>query len=77
VSDRERPVFTEVNGTLMARRSWPDPHRSPVAYSSPVLLDRCHPSSRGRRVKAREATAQRLGLDTEDSAETIVRRGRR
>jgi hypothetical protein len=36
VSDRERPVFTGVNGTLMARRSWPDRHRSPVACSSPV-----------------------------------------
>jgi hypothetical protein len=25
VSDREIPVFTGVNGTLMARRSWPKP----------------------------------------------------
>jgi hypothetical protein len=26
-SDREIPVFTGVNGTLMARRSWPEPSR--------------------------------------------------
>jgi len=77
VSDRERPVFTGVNGTLMARPSWPDSHRSPVACSSPILLDRCHPSGRGRCVKAREATAQRLGLDSVDSAEIIVQRGGR
>jgi hypothetical protein len=32
---------------------------------------RCHPSVRGCRVKAREATAQRLGLDSADSVETI------
>ena len=47
---------------LTARRSWPDPHRSPVASSSPILLDRCHPSGRGCRVKAREATACGLAL---------------
>jgi hypothetical protein len=41
---------------LRRRRSWPDQQPSPVACSCPVLLDRCHPSGRGRRVKAREAT---------------------
>ena len=41
----------------------------------PRRLDSCHPLGRGRRVRAREATAQRLGLDTADSAGTIVQRG--
>ena len=34
----------------------------------------CHPSGRGRRVKAREATAQRRGLDAADSAEIMPKR---
>jgi hypothetical protein len=37
----------------------------------------CHPLGRGRCVRAREATAQRLGLDSGDSAEIIVQRGGR
>ena len=37
----------------------------------------CHPLGRGRRVKARKATAKRLGFDSEDSAEIIEQRGGR
>jgi len=33
-----------------------------VPWFLPVLLDSCHPSGRGRRVKARQATACRLAL---------------
>jgi hypothetical protein len=56
-SDRERPLVTGVNGPLMARRVavWPALMAAPL--SSPVLLDSCRPLGRGRRVKAREATA--------------------
>jgi hypothetical protein len=46
-----------------------------ASWSSPVLLDGCHPSSRSRRVKARAATACGFGLDAADSAETIEQRG--
>ena len=56
-SDRERPLVTGVNGPLMARRTAVRPALMAVPWSSPVLLDSCHPSGRGRRVKAREATA--------------------
>jgi len=41
----------------------------------PRRLDSCHPSGCGRRVKARAATAKRLGLDSADVAETLVQRG--
>jgi hypothetical protein len=47
-----------------------------VPCISPVLLVAAG-LGRGRRVKAREATAQRLGLDSTDSAKTIVQRGGR
>jgi len=43
----------------------------------PVLLVAAISLGRGRRVRAREATAQRLGLDSVDSAEIIVQRGGR
>jgi hypothetical protein len=60
--DRERPLVTGVNGPLMARRIAVRPALMAVPCSSPVLLDSCHPSGRGRRVKAREATACGLAL---------------
>ena len=56
-SDRERPLDTGVNGPLMARRTAVRPALKAASWSSPVLLDSCCPSGRGRRVKAREATA--------------------
>ncbi len=77
VSVRDRPLVTGVNGTLMARRHLVRPAPISVPCPSPLLLDSCHPSGRGRRVKAREATAKRLGFDTVDSAETIEQRGGR
>ena len=61
-SDRERPLVTGVNGTLMARRIVVRPALMAAAWSFPVLLDSCRPSGRGRRVKAREATACGLAL---------------
>ena len=61
-SDRERPLVTGVNGTLMARRTAIRPVLIAGPWSSPVLLDSCRPSGRGRRVKAREATACGLAL---------------
>jgi len=57
VSDRERPLATGVKGTLMAQRTAVSPALMAAPRSSPVLLDSCCPSGRGRRVKAREATA--------------------
>src|SRR6185437_8845459 len=61
-SDRERPLVTGVNGPLMARRTAVRPALKAASWSSPVLLDSCCPSGRGRRVKAREATACGLAL---------------
>jgi hypothetical protein len=61
-SDRERPFFTGVNGPLMAQRTAVRHALKVVPWPSPVLLTSCHPSSRGRRVKAREATACGLAL---------------
>jgi hypothetical protein len=61
-NDRDRPLLTGVNGTLMARRTGVRPARMAVPWSSPVLLDSYRPSGRGRRVKAREATACGLAL---------------
>ena len=61
-SGRERPLFTGVNGTLMARRAVVRPELMAASWSSPVLLDSCRPSGRGRCVKAREATACGLAL---------------
>jgi hypothetical protein len=61
-SDRERPLVTGVNGPLMARRTAVKPALMAVPWSSPVLLDSCRPSGRGRCVKAREATARGLAL---------------
>jgi hypothetical protein len=64
-------------GCLTTRRSWPacidHPSPAPPPSSSTAAI----PLACGRRVKAREATAQRFGLDTEDSAETIEQRGGR
>jgi hypothetical protein len=60
-SDREGPLCTRVNGTLMARRVWSARADLRVLVLR-VLLDSCHPSGRGRRVKAREATACGLAL---------------
>ena len=75
VIDRETPFVTGVNGTLMARRSCARPALTPPRLAPPVPSIACHPSDRGRRVKAREATAQRLGFDSADAAEAIVQRG--
>jgi hypothetical protein len=61
-SDRERPLVTGVNGTLMSRRTVVRPGLMAASWSSPVLLDSCLPSGRGCRVKAREATACGLAL---------------
>ncbi len=47
VGDRDRPLLTGVNGTLMARRIWVRPALIAVPWSSPVILDSCHPSGRG------------------------------
>ena len=74
LSDRERPLVTGVNGPLMARRTAVRPALMAVPWSSLVLLDSCHPSGRGRRVKAREATACGLALTRRHSAETIEQR---
>jgi hypothetical protein len=60
-TDRERPLATGVNGTLMARRTAVG-LRCRRVLVLPVLLDSCHPSGRGRCVKAREATACGLAL---------------
>ena len=46
----------------MARRTAVRHALKVVPWPSPVLLDSCHPSGRGRRVKAREATACGLAL---------------
>jgi hypothetical protein len=72
-SDRERPLVTGVNGTLMARRTAVRPALMAAPWPAPVLLDSCPPSGRGRPVKAREVTACGLA----DSAETIEQRGGR
>jgi hypothetical protein len=61
-SDRERPLFTGVNGPLMARRTAVRHALKVVPWPSPVLLNSCDPSGRGGRVKAREATACGLAL---------------
>ena len=61
-SGRERPLVTGANGTLMARRTAVSPALMAAPWSSPVLLDSCHPLGRGCRVKAREATACGLAL---------------
>ena len=61
-SDRERPLVTGVNGPLMARQATVRTALKAVPYPSPVLLDNCRPSGRGRRVKARKATACGLAL---------------
>src|SRR5947207_527858 len=74
-SDRERPLVAGVNGPLMARRTAVRPAPLTAPWSSPVFLDSCRPSGRGRRVKAREATACGLAFDSADSAETIEQRG--
>jgi hypothetical protein len=58
----------------MARTAGADQYQR-SALLLPRSLDSCHPSGRGRGVKARAATAKRPGLDTPDSAETIERRG--
>jgi hypothetical protein len=60
--DRKRPLVTGVNGPLMARRIAVQPAPMDMPWSSPVLLDSCHPSARGRCVKAREGTARGLAL---------------
>jgi len=46
----------------MARRIVVRPALMAASWSSPILLDSCRPSGRGRRVKAREATACGLAL---------------
>ena len=46
----------------MARRAVVRPELMAASWSSPVLLDSCRPSGRGRCVKAREATACGLAL---------------
>src|SRR5262249_29298547 len=46
-----------------------------VAYLLPRPCRSCHLLGRGHHVRAREAIAQRLGLDSVDPAETIVQRG--
>jgi len=77
-SDRERPLVTGVNGPLMARRTAVRPALKAASWSSPVLLDSCCPSGRGRRVKAREATAcglawhGGLGRDNRAARRTVV-----
>jgi hypothetical protein len=70
-SDRDRPLLTGANGTLMARQTGVRPALMAVLWFSPVLLDSCHPSGRGRRVQASEATAKRPSLDEAATAETI------
>src|SRR3954452_1338099 len=49
-SDRERPLVAGVNGPLMARRTGLRLALMAASWSSPVLLDGCRPSGRGRRV---------------------------
>ena len=71
-SDGERPVFTGVNGTLMARRTavWPVLMAAP--WSSPVLLDSCDISlGPWLACQGTRSDRVRLGLDTADSAGTI------
>jgi len=46
----------------MARRTVVRPTLVTASWSSPALLDGCHPSSSSRRVKARAATACGLAL---------------
>jgi len=61
VSDREYPLFTRVNGPLMARNGVPDLHRL-NALVLPVPSQVQDPLGRGRRVQARAATACGLAL---------------
>jgi hypothetical protein len=75
VGGRERPLVTEINGKLMARRSWHYLHRSPCPTTPPSSSTAAIPRAGAWRVKAREATASRLGLDRADPAETIDQRG--
>ena len=76
-SDRERPFVTGVNGPLMARRTAIRAALIAVPWSSPVLLDSCRPSGRGRRCQGSRSDRVRLGLDTAATAETIEQRGGR
>ena len=74
VSTRDYPLVTPSNCTLIARGG-------PVTWAGLALLvlprapRSCHPSGRGRRVQARAATAERLGLDSVGSAEIMEQRG--
>ena len=77
MSDRERPVFTEGNGPLMARRTAVRPGLMAAPWSSPVLLDSCRPSGPRPLCQGSRSDRVRLGLDTADSAETIEQRGGR
>ena len=75
-SDRERPLFTGVNGPLMPGDPSPTcADRVPCSF--PVLLDGCHPSGRGRRVQAKPLRGRFASLDTADSPETTEQRGGR
>lgn len=64
---------------LKARRSAPEgavaallnQRASPRRPGTPRSPRRCHPADRSCRVRAREATAERLGLDTADAGEII------
>jgi hypothetical protein len=56
--DRKRPLVTGVNGPLMARRTGVRPALMAVSWSSPVLLDSCHPSDRGRDNRAARWTTR-------------------
>ena len=59
---------------VRARRGHAWPGLARVLLLPRSLVSR-HLSGHGRRVKAREATAERLGLDRAVVAETIVQRG--
>jgi hypothetical protein len=52
-SDREGPLFTGVNGPLMARRTAVRHALKVVPWPSPILLDSCHPSGRDNRAARR------------------------
>jgi hypothetical protein len=68
-----------VHKSVQKSFGWPADFRASRDAPSRALLlrflDSCHASLGGRRVTAREATAQRLGLEPADRATTMMQRG--
>jgi hypothetical protein len=73
-SDRETPLITGVNGTLMARSAGADLHRHD-ALLLPRSLDRCRSRGLWSTCQGSRSDRVRLGLDSVDAARTIGYRG--